>query len=471
MKLLRVAVGMAVFLLSSSLLAAPRAWTETLAVADAEVPGLILARVDRAKLQAEDEAHVAAAVGAATTKRLRIARGDEVAVTTADHGVWQATADGGRLWRLRIGAPDATELQIGFTGFDLPEGATVSVYSLSERYSTDAYSRADANQFGQLWSAFVPGDAAIVELYLPPGAGPHVLKIGYVGSGYRDMFQREGGFVTLGSGMCNINVACPLGDPYRDEIRSVAHYTFVDSGTWICTGTLVANATGDRRPLFLTAAHCVASNTVAGTMRFYWNYQSSTCSGNTGVSMAQSQLGAQLRMTRANVDTTLVQLNAEPPQAFNVFYSGWDATGATPGGTIGIHHPSGDAKKITEDANGVTTMNNCIGSGTSTHWRIGAPYTQGTTEGGSSGSGIWIPAGDATGGQKLVIGVLSGGNADCAGSVPNSGYDCYGKLSVAYDGAAANQRLKDWLDPQTSGATRVQGYNATNDTIFKHGFE
>lgn len=477
MKSLRAAaVAAALLLFSSSVMAAPRAWTEPVAVADADVPAVILPAVDRAKLLAEDDARVAEAVGAVASKRMRVARGDSVSIDTTAQGVWQATRDGGRLWRVRINVAHATELQIGFTGFDLPQGAEVSVYSLRERYSTQAYGRADANQFGQLWAAMVPGDSAIVELYLPSGAAAHVLKIGYVGSGYRDMFEREGGFVPLGSsGACNINVACPLGDPYRDQIRSVAHYSFVDDGTWICTGTLVANTSGDRRPLFLTAAHCVASDAVAGTMTFYWNYQSTTCNGNTGVSMAQNQSGAQLRMTRANVDTSLVLLNAEPQAAFNVYYSGWDASGTTPGGVIGIHHPSGDPKKITEDANGVTTMNNCIGTGggtTNTHWRTGAPYTQGTTEGGSSGSGIWIPAGDASGGQRLVIGVLSGGSADCNGSVPNSGYDCYGKLSVAYDGTAASQRLKDWLDPQNGGATSTQGYNAApNDTIFENGFE
>ncbi len=455
---------------------APRAWSERLDVADGDVATLVVPRVDRSALLAEDDAVLAAKAGQPATKRMRIARGDTVSARPDRDGTWQDTADGGRLWRLRVDAPDATDLQVGFTRVQLPEGATFAVYSTSERYAAGPYLAADVNPHGQLWSAMVPGDEAIVELYLPPGSGEPVFEVGYVGAGYRDFTGRDGGLVPMGgSGACNINVACPLGDAYRDQIRSVAHYSFVDGGTWICTGSLVANTAGNTTPLFLTAAHCLDTNAAAATMTFYWNYQSSTCSGNTGVSMGQNQSGAQLRMSRANVDTTLVQLNAVPQASFNVYYSGWDATGSTPGGIIGIHHPSGDAKKITEDANGISTMNNCIGTGggtTGTHWRTGEPYSQGTTEGGSSGSGIWIPSNDGGGGAKLLIGVLSGGSAACSGSVPNAGYDCYGKLSVAFDGTAANQRLKDWLDPGNTGSLRQQGRDSqSTDIVFRNGFE
>lgn len=453
----------------------PLAWTESLIVPDADVPTLVVPVVNKSALLAEDEAVLAAAAGGPANKRIRVARGSDVSADTANDGIWQSLADGSRLWRLRVLAPEATDLQIGFGQFHLPVGANVFVYSASERYASGPYDAEDVNPSGQLWAAMVPGSEAIIELHLPSGASEHQLEVNYVGAGYRDMFERQGGFVPLGSGACNINVACALGGSYPDQIRSVARYTLVDNGTYLCTGSLVTNAQHDGTPYFLTAAHCVSSNTVAGTMTFYWNYQSTQCGSNTGASLSQNQSGATLRMSRANVDTTLVQLTSVPPAAFNVFYSGWDATGTTPAGSIGIHHPGGDVKKITEDANGITEMNNCIGTGggaTNTHWRTGAPYTQGTTEGGSSGSGIWIPSGDASGGERLVIGVLSGGTAQCSGSVPNSGYDCYGKLSVAFEGTSSGQRLKDWLDPNNSGALRVQGIDsAVGDTIFENGFE
>ena len=103
--------------------------------------------------------------------------------------------------------------------------------------------------------------------------------------------------------------------------------------------------------------------------------------------------------------------------------------------------------------------NNCIGTGggsVNTHWFTG-PYEQGTTEGGSSGSGVWIPAGDSSGAGRRLIGVLSGGTALCAGTLPDNGYDCYGKFSAGWNGPAASSRLRDWLDPASSGTLSVGG--------------
>ena len=44
----------------------------------------------------------------------------------------------------------------------------------------------------------------------------------------------------------------------------------------------------------------------------------------------------------------LLQLNTTPPASYNVFYTGWDAAPAATSAT-GIHHPSGDIKKISFD--------------------------------------------------------------------------------------------------------------------------
>lgn len=443
----------------------PYAWIAKAGLAEAErIPVLGVPPVDRQALLAEDEANYAPNRGEAGNKRMRVAIGNDVAVNSRHDGLWETLGDGTRIWRMRVSAPNATELHLGLSGLDIPEDAEIYVYSLDEQYAAGPYGARDINQYGDIWVAAVPGDEAVVTLRLPDPRDEHQIGIRYVGAGYRDMFGREGGFVPLGtgpgaSGACNINVVCPLGDPYRDEIRSVAHYSFVDGGTWICTGTLLNNHAQDGKPYFITANHCVSSNAMAATMTFYWNYESTQCNALTGYTLSQNQSGAQLRMTRSDTDTTLVELNAVPNPAYNVYYSGWDATGVTPGGVIGIHHPSGDVKKITEDNNGVSTMNNCIGGGVNSHWRTGAPYSQGTTEGGSSGSGIWVISGDSSGNEKLLIGVLSGGTAACTGSVPNSGYDCYGKFSASWDGASASARLRDWLDPDDTGVLVRPGTN------------
>jgi len=133
---------------------------------------------------------------------------------------------------------------------------------------------------------------------------------------------------------------------------------------------------------------------------------------------------------------------------------------------LAIHHPSGDVKKITAGP-APTTMDSCIATTTTanTHWMTG-PYTQGTTEGGSSGSGLFAVAGSG-GIAHHLIGTLSGGTAACSDAAPgqpNDGFDCYGKLSVAWNGASASSRLRDWLDPGHTGATSADGIDQ-NDVV------
>jgi hypothetical protein len=146
---------------------------------------------------------------------------------------------------------------------------------------------------------------------------------------------------------------------------------------------------------------------------------------------------------------TLVELEDMPDTAFRVFYSGWDRSGTTPPGAVGIHHPNGDEKSISFANNPLITVDNCIdtgGSSVNTHWSV--TWNLGVTEPGSSGSGIWKPD------THHLVGFLSGGGSDCANP---SEADCYGKFSVAWSGAASNTRLQDWLDPLNTGTSTVAG--------------
>src|SRR5690606_13115326 len=71
----------------------------------------------------------------------------------------------------------------------------------------------------------------------------------------------------------------------------------------------------------------------------------------------------------------------------------------------------------------------------------------GTTEGGSSGSGLWNEAG-------LLIGQLHGGYAACNNDSP----DWYGRLSVSWTGGGTSAtRMSNHLDPSGTGAEMLQG--------------
>jgi lysyl endopeptidase len=429
-----------------------------------DVPLIDVGRIDAAARRAEADA--AARGAAAPTKRLATADGIAVAIDSDKDGAWTLLPDGSRLWRVRVRASGATDLRFDFSRFALPAGASVYVIATGDYYQ-GPYTAADASA-GAFHSPVVPGDTATIELRLPAGARADAgVAISRVGAGFRDLFKRlqDTGLGT--SGPCNVNVACPLGQPYPNEIRAVAYYEYDDDSdhqTYICSGTLLADVPHDRRNYFLTAAHCVSSASEAASMVVYWNYQSTVCSGlgePAGGYLNDDQHGATLRATRADADFALVELSQAPDAAWNVYYAGWDASGAVPIGTIGIHHPSGDVKKITAGPM-PGTIDNCIGTGgtsSNTHWETG-PYSQGTTEGGSSGSGLFVKSGNGGAHDRLLIGTLSGGYAACSlsnPSQPNNETDCYGKLASGWSGTSASTRLRDWLDPAGTGALTSSG--------------
>ena len=416
----------------------------------AEVKAFAAAAIDREALLAEDGA-------AAKPAPLRIASVERISLAPDQAGTWEALEDGARLWRLRVQAPNATDLNLGFSRFRLPPGASLHILSEAEAgFFQGPYTSADNAAHGELWTAVVPGDRAVVELYVPASAEfEPELRLGAVGRGYRDLFKRAKFRGDQGS--CNIDVICPEGDQWRDEIRSVARYTFVDSDTFICTGTLVRDVPGSGIPYVLSAGHCGVSESTDQTVVVYWNFESAVCGSLDGFpgAWSQNQSGAVFRATRGGPpnygdnDMLLLQLEETPDESFNVYYAGWDArTGSTPQSSVCIHHPQGEAKAISFNDDALSITSSCIGSSSSnTHWRVDN-WEQGTTEQGSSGAGLWDPA------TRRIVGYLSGGTASCDDP---QGYDCFGRLAIGWDGASASGRLKDWLDPGNTGTLFVNG--------------
>ncbi len=378
---------------------------------------------------------------------LKFAEPYDVQLKTDTFGTWEKLPDGRRLWRLVVEAPGATDLNFGFAKYWMPPGGQLYILSADTHYFQGPYTDAHNKEHGQLWTPVVPGSRAVLECTIPPDAPEPDLELVHIGRGFLDYFSTVKNGATPKQGSCNNDVVCAVGDPWRDEIRSVARYTI--SGSGLCTGTLIMDAQGSFRNFFLSAYHCGVSSANAATLVIYWNYESANCGDLSGGSLADNQSGASFRASRQDVDMLLVELDDDPDPDFGVHYAGWDRSGIAPTGSVGIHHPNGDEKAISFNTNILTTMDNCITAGVDTHWRVD-DWEDGTTEPGSSGSGIWDPV------AHRVVGFLSGGAATCP---DNNGYDCYGKLSVAWDGPSASTRLKDWLDPQDTGTNAVDGFD------------
>lgn len=361
----------------------------------------------------------------------------EVDLGPQNSGTWEDLDDGSRLWRLRIASPTALSLSLGFSRFELPEGAGLWIYDPWGEAVEGPYTSRHRSSRGRLYTPVVTGNEVVIELHVPAAAaGPLELTLSRVHHGFR-------GFTKF-HGSCNIDVICPEGDPWRDQIRSVARYSI--DGLALCTGQLVNNTAENDRPFFLSAFHCDVTPENADTLVFYWKYEAPVCGQQGGGSLNLSQTGATFRAGEATSDFLLVELSEPPDPEFDVFFTGWDVSGVTPEGSVGIHHPAGHVKSISfnDDPLG---MRGFIEP--DTHWEVDN-WENGTTEQGSSGSCLWDPA------TKLCVGTLTGGLASCN----DIDFDIYGKLSVAWDvGDTPASRLRDWLDPLGLGVVTLAGRN------------
>jgi len=405
---------------------------------------LVLPPIDTDRLLAEDAKTAARGPGPQ-----RFAAAVEILATPWTDGQWQALPDGSMAWYFTVNSPAATDLNFGFRRFRMPEGAALWISAGGKHEGP--YTHADNETHGELWTPMVPGDRATITLLVPPNPDfQPELELSQVGHGYLDLLRRLRDPMLPKSGGCNNDVVCPEGDPWRSEIDSVAVYSL--GGDTFCTGQMIMDVPQTFRNWFLTANHCGVRANNAASLVVFWNYQASTCGGARDGTLDQNQTGSTFRARSAGPDTCLVELDDDPDPAFSVYYSGWDASEVPPPGTVGIHHPSTDEKAITFNTDPIRPGDSCISGATDSHWIIDQ-YEDGTTEGGSSGSGLW----DAD--SHLLVGVLSGGGAAC--SRPDAG-DCYGRFGVAWDrGGTPETRLVDWLDPGATGDEMVPGSYAS----------
>jgi subtilisin-like proprotein convertase family protein len=379
-----------------------------------------------------------------------------VSITPSTYGTWESLSDGSRLWRLVIDAPGATDLNLGFGRYDLPPGATLHVIAPDHEYYEGPYTYEDGTD-GQLWLPVTPGSRCVVELYVPTTVKyePEIALV-QVGYGFRDWFHLQ---APLRQGSCNNDVVCPEAIPWRDDTMAEAVYQ--RSGAWTCSGQMVNNTAGDFRPFFLTANHCGVNASTAPTMVVYWNFESPNCGDLCCGSLTHNQTGATWRASYSSSDFTLVELNAAPNPAWNVYWSGWDNSGGAVASVVGIHHPNCDEKAISWE-NHALQVTSYLGDtvpGDGTHWKVNH-WEDGVTEPGSSGSGIWDPS-------HRLVGQLHGGYSSCSNP---SAPDWYGRFSVSWNGGgSSSSRLKDWLDPGSTGVTYLDGsYAAPPSPILQY---
>ncbi|GAB3360881.1 trypsin-like serine peptidase [Lysobacter tyrosinilyticus] len=401
----------------------------------------------------------------------RFAQPMAVDLTPQNAGRWEALDADHMVWRLRVQSHGALSLNFGFSEYHMPQGGRMLIYPAGlTRNDVDvdmglvrAFTAADNEEHGQLWTPVVPGSQAVIEVVVPRAkVGELKLRLGTVGHDYRGFgnLARELKVTPEGtSGSCNVDTVCPEGDNHREQIRSVA--VISTGGSLFCTGSLVNNTAGDGKLLFLTANHCGINSSNAASLVTYWNYQNSTCrvvgsaqNGQDGDgTLNQFLTGSLFRAGYANSDFTLVELDDPAPAAYGLYLAGWDRRSTDFTSATGIHHPNVAEKRISHSYTNTTTTsyNNANVPGDGTHIHVFWTPGIGVTEPGSSGSPLYSP-------EKRVIGQLHGGPSSCTASDKS---DYYGRLSVSWAGGGANaSRLSTWLDPTNTGVQFIDGREA-----------
>lgn len=421
----------------------------------------ILPRLETAKIQEEDKRDEQDGLPP------RFGFPHEVNFNLNNSGVWTKLSNGDRIWQLSIHCPDAVSINLLYDQFYLPDKAKFFLYTSDQKNTIGAFTsrnnKGTAEDVQGFATGILYGETITLEYYLPKEVKEDgVISIGAVVHGYRYIDLPENSTPTLNpSGECQVNINCSEGANWQQEKNAVA--LILVNGNRYCSGSLINTTCNDDQPLLLTADHCLGgwansvkhdaiSSPVLNHWSFYWHYERPTCS-NTGLAPPiLSTSGATVVSNNAVSDFALLRLTEDPKNKNGVtpYYLGWDRSGNSGTGGVGIHHPSGDAKKISTytitpgSTNYLSNTVNLLGNYWRVIWAATSTIHHGVTEGGSSGSAL-------INSNKRIIGQLTGGEASCA--LKNSP-DWYGKFSVSWTGGGATdnrRRLDHWLNP--SGGT------------------
>ncbi|MGE4073293.1 MAG: pre-peptidase C-terminal domain-containing protein [Lysobacterales bacterium] len=346
---------------------------------------------------------------------------------------WRALADGAHVARLAVHSPGAAALRVGLSIHRLPAGAELRFFSEARSQSVvPAVSPAEVDRVGAelYWTPVTEGDTQLIEIYLPAAVNPALvqLEVDRVSHMLASPYGPLDGLKIGESDPCEIDANCVTNPStaYTNSKNSVARMSFQVGGSpFVCTGTLLNDTvSGTFIPYFFSANHCISTQAAASTLTTFWFEESTSC--GSGIASARTQVsgGAQLLYNNANTDILLLRLNNPAPSG--AFFAGWSSTTVTAGtNVLVLHHPAGDVKKVSQGQ--ITGFGTFNGAGDF----IKAGYTAGTTEGGSSGSGLLT----FNGSEYQVRGGLFGGSASCSntGNISNPGNtDAYSRFDTAF---------------------------------------
>ena len=380
-----------------------------------------------------------------TTGPLQVGFGREIPVAYQDDLAprleWVTRSDGTLVSAVRVTSPGAWALRVAVSAVLGPD-ATLRFFNPTDpdqhfgpvtqqdftSHNTDHNTEsAEDLELPALpvWSPVIAGETVGMEISLPSSQAlstfslyvdqvSHLLSHP-VSSVPRYQPQR---LVDIGRASCeHIDIQCadPPVDPQAGATAKMI-FTTEDGYTAACTGTVLKDGAGDSViPYFLTAHHCVETQSVARTLVTYWDFERVACEGDDPTNIRQLTGGADLLATHPESDSSLLRLRRAPPGDRE--YVSWDETPLThPTEVYGVHHPAADLKKYSAGLT-VDFRDIYLGPELQEVRTVEVIWSQGTIEPGSSGSGLFDEDGQ-------LRGVASGSpEGDCPTSAVYGRFD------------------------------------------------
>ena len=346
---------------------------------------------------------------------------------------WTSLPGGGRVASFSVRSPDAGSVRLAVRA-ELPHGARMRFFAIGRsdiRYPVLKWSDFVGKDRGEVggsasagpktrWSPSIAGDVAGVEIEIPPSADPAEVSFRIVGVSHIHRSPpasvRPGGLVPKRASSCDpVEAICKSLPHCPNSAVATLIFTEDRGDTFVCTGTAVNSERPDDEdfdaPLVLTANHCIDSQSVADTVETIWFDEYSTCGGTVHHPDRTTLTGgADLLANDADSDGSLLRLRLRGGLPNSVCLAAWDAGGRWPMGTsiYSLHRPANGVKEWaggTIDRTVVALSDDSEDAVDS----IRVVWTEGSTRGGSSGSGLFTAGGD---GDDVLIGLLLGGPAD-----------------------------------------------------------
>jgi lysyl endopeptidase len=362
-------------------------------------------------------------------------------------GLFRPTADGGLVWAAVVKSENAGAIRLHVQGLSLPRNAELYVYNRAGQ-AYGPYTGTGTDFTGDFWTTAIFGSEVILQVRLN---GPvsdadlravsfRIAEAGII----TQKFARglRGDFDTpervekaetdavwpCGNQSCLIDATCTNVAAANPAKLAVAKMEWPQGAfIYTCTGGLIADNNPTQGNFFLTANHCLSSNTTARNVSFYWAYTTSSCNGTCPVNNGWPLVttGATVAKTGRKADFTLLQLSSAPPAGSVLL--GW--TNAPVANTNGaqlyrISNPQ-FGPQVYSQHNVDTSAPTCTG------WprgeRIYSRDISGAIDGGSSGSPILNAS-------SQVVGQLTGTCGFNPSEVCSSGP---GEDNATVDGAFA----------------------------------